>query len=69
MMATRNDIRPVELLRPSEPRPEREPDREVEQSPPPRRGGRRLLGLGALLILFGAVAYGAWRHYQFIPKS
>ena len=67
MMATRNDIRPVELLRPSEPRPEREPEREIEHSPPPRgasRAGRRLLGLGAFLILLGAVAYGAWRHYQ-----
>ncbi len=67
MMATRNDIRPVELLRPSEPEPDRQPEREVEHGPPRRgasRGGRRLLGLGALLILFGAVAYGGWRHYQ-----
>ena len=67
MMATRNDIRPVELLRPSEPEPDRGPEREVEHGPPPRgagRGGRRLLGLGALLILFGAVGYGGWRHYQ-----
>ena len=67
MMATRNDIRPVELLRPSEPEPVREPEREVEHGPPPRgasRAGRRLLGLGALLILSGAVGYGAWRHYQ-----
>src|SRR5271167_1013999 len=67
MMATRNDIRPVELLRPSEPEPIREPEREVEHGPPPHgasRAGRRLLGLGALLILCGAVAYGAWRHYQ-----
>src|SRR5271167_2963411 len=67
MMATRNDIRPVELLRPSEPEPIREPEREVEHGPPPRgasRAGRRLLGLGALAILSGAVGYGAWRHYQ-----
>jgi RND family efflux transporter MFP subunit len=67
MMATRNDIRPVELLRPSQPEPDRGPEREVEHGPPPRgagRGGRRLLGLGALLILFGAVGYGGWRHYQ-----
>ncbi len=67
MMATRDDIRPVELLRPSEPEPVREPEREVEHGPPPRgasRAGRRLLGLGALLILCGAVGYGAWRHYQ-----
>src|SRR5271166_788226 len=67
MMATRNDIRPVELLRPSDPEPDRGPEREVEHGPPPRdagRGGRRLLGLGASLILFAAVGYGAWSHYQ-----
>ena len=67
MMNARNDIRPVELLRPSEPEPVREPERETEHGPPPRgasRAGRRLLGLGALLILCGAVGYGAWRHYQ-----
>ena len=67
MMATRNGTRPVELLRPSEPEPVREPEREVEHGPPPRgasRAGRRLLGLGALVILSGAVGYGAWRHYQ-----
>ena len=28
------------------------------------RAGRRTLGLGALLILSGAVGYGSWRHYQ-----
>ena len=67
MMSTRDDIRPVELLRPSEPEPVRKPEREVEHSPPARganRAGRRLLGLGALLILPGAVGYGGWRHYQ-----
>src|SRR5208282_2176782 len=67
MMNTRNDIRPVELLRPSEPEPVREPEREVEHGPPPHgasRAGRRLFGLFALLILCGAVGYGAWRHYQ-----
>jgi RND family efflux transporter MFP subunit len=67
MMNTRNDIRPVELLRPSEPEPVRKPEREVEHGPPPRlanRAGRRLLGLGALVILSCAVGYGAWRHYQ-----
>src|SRR5271157_1482636 len=67
MMSTRNDIRPVEPLRPSEPEPVREPEREVEHRPPPRgagRAGRRLLGLGAVLILLGAVSYGAWRHYR-----
>jgi RND family efflux transporter MFP subunit len=30
-----------------------------------RRGGsgRRMLGLGAVLLLFGALAFGVWRHY------
>jgi RND family efflux transporter MFP subunit len=67
MVKTQDDIRPVELLRPSEPEPVREPEREVEYGPAPRgasRAGRRLLGLGALLILAGAVGYGGWRHYQ-----
>jgi RND family efflux transporter MFP subunit len=67
MVKTQDDIRPVELLRPSEPEPVREPEREVEHGPPARgasRAGRRLLGLGALLVLLGAVGYGGWRHYQ-----
>ncbi len=67
MAKTQEDIRPVELLRPSEPEPVRKPEREVEHGPPApgaSRTGRRLLGFGALLILFGAVGYGAWRHYQ-----
>ena len=67
MMNIQHDTRPVELLRPSEPEPARKPEREVEHGPPPRgaRGaGRRLLGLGALLVLIGAVGYGGWRHYQ-----
>jgi RND family efflux transporter MFP subunit len=67
MMNIQHDTRPVELLRPSEPEPVREPEREVEHGPPAHgasRVGRRLLGLGAFLILSGAVGYGAWRHYQ-----
>ena len=67
MMNIQHDTRPVELLRPSDPEPVRKPEREVEHSPPPpgaSRTGRRLLGLGALLVLFGAVGYGGWRHYQ-----
>ena len=67
MVKTQGDTRPVELLRPSEPEPVREPEREVEHGAPSRRsgrGGRRLLGLGALLILSGAIGYGGWRHYQ-----
>src|SRR5271163_452946 len=67
MVKTQGDMRPVELLRPSEPEPVRGPEREVEHGAPSRRsgrGGRRLLGLGALLILSGAIGYGGWRHYQ-----
>jgi RND family efflux transporter MFP subunit len=67
MMNIQHDTRPVELLRPSEPEPARKPEREVEHGPPARgasRAGRRLLGLGAFLVLFGAVGYGGWRHYQ-----
>ena len=67
MVKTQDDIRPIELRRPSEPEPVREPEREVEHGPPnsgASRAGRRLLGLGAVLILSGAVASGAWRHYQ-----
>ena len=67
MMNIQHDTRPVELLRPSEPEPVRKPEHEVEHGPPARgasRTGRRLLGLGALLVLFGAVGYGGWRHYQ-----
>ena len=67
MMNIQHDTRPVELLRPSEPEPVRGPEREVEHGPParrPSRAGRRWLGFGALLILSGAVGYGAWSHYQ-----
>jgi RND family efflux transporter MFP subunit len=67
MMATRNDVRPAELFRPSEPEPVRKPERETEPGPPPRgasRNGRRWLGIGALLILSGTVGYGGWRHHQ-----
>jgi RND family efflux transporter MFP subunit len=64
MMATRNDTRPIELLRPSEPEPARDPEREVEHRPPPRGASGVKLGLGALIILSCAVGYGAWRHYQ-----
>jgi RND family efflux transporter MFP subunit len=67
MMNIQHDTRPVELLRPSDPEPLRKPEREVEhgpQAPSASRAGRRWLGLGALLVLFGAVGYGGWRHYQ-----
>jgi hypothetical protein len=60
-------IQRFEPFRPSQPEQVRARERKVEQAPPVRaagRTGRRLLGLGALLILSGAVGYGAWRHYQ-----
>jgi RND family efflux transporter MFP subunit len=62
MMDIQHDIRPVGLLRPSQPEPVRKPEREVDHSP--SRAGRRLLGFGALVVSFGAVGYGGWRHYQ-----
>src|SRR5271169_1165211 len=45
------------------------PDRDTPESPPSgptRRGGsgRRLLGLGVLLLFVGALALGMWRHYE-----
>jgi RND family efflux transporter MFP subunit len=44
------------------------PDRDTPESPPSRptgRGGsgRRLLGLGALVLFITALALGVWRHY------
>jgi RND family efflux transporter MFP subunit len=60
-------IQRFETFRPSRPDPVPAPEREVEHAPPVHsasRAGRRLLGFGALLILSGAVGYGAWRHYQ-----
>jgi RND family efflux transporter MFP subunit len=32
-------------------------------APPPRSGGRLILGLLVLLVLAGALAYGFWQHY------
>src|SRR5246127_108589 len=45
------------------------PDRDVPEPPPggpARRGrsGRRLLGLGVLLLFTAALALGVWRHYE-----
>src|SRR5947209_19447961 len=45
-------------------------DRVTEKAPPrhlldkPRRRGGRLLALGVLLVLAGALAFGAWRYYS-----
>jgi RND family efflux transporter MFP subunit len=43
-------------------------DRQGQWRPPAEHDrssgfGRRLLGLGAILLLFGALAFGVWRHY------
>src|SRR5260370_12663886 len=43
-------------------------NRQSQLRPPGERDrcgafGRRLLGLGAILLLFGALAFGVWRHY------
>jgi RND family efflux transporter MFP subunit len=45
------------------------PDRDTPESPPSgpagRRGsGRRLLGLGVLVLFIAALALGVWRHYE-----
>jgi RND family efflux transporter MFP subunit len=45
------------------------PDRDVPEPPPGGpagrgRSGRRLLGLGVLLLFTAALALGVWRHYQ-----
>src|SRR5215472_3735347 len=45
------------------------PDRDAPEPPPsgpPRRGGsgRRLLGLGVLLLFAAALSLGVWRHYD-----
>lgn len=50
---------------PALPAPERETP-EARPSGPTKRGrpGRRLLGLGVLVLFIGALALGVWRHYQ-----
>jgi RND family efflux transporter MFP subunit len=67
MMKESGDNQTIDLFRPGEPEPDGEREREVEHGQPIQRAsraGRVLLGLGALLILSGAVSFGAWRHYQ-----
>jgi RND family efflux transporter MFP subunit len=51
--------------RPLLPAPGREPP-ELPPGQPPERGGsgRRLLGLGVLLLFTAALGLGVWRHYQ-----
>jgi RND family efflux transporter MFP subunit len=43
------------------------PDHAIEQPPPDRRSrgsGRWLIGFGVMLMLIGALAFGAWRHFE-----
>jgi RND family efflux transporter MFP subunit len=65
-----NDLEQPPLLKAPPPRPLLPaPDRDTPESPPSgptRRGGsgRRLLGLGVLLLFTAALALGVWRHYE-----
>lgn len=64
-----NDVEQTPLLKGPPPRPLLPgPDREtaLPTGAPPRRGGpgRRLLGLGILVLFIGALGLGVWRHYQ-----
>jgi RND family efflux transporter MFP subunit len=56
-----SEARPPRVLLPA-------PDQEAERGAPyatdARPPGRRLLGLGALLLLIGALALGVWRHFE-----
>ena len=67
MMKEPGDSQTIELFPYDDPRPAAERTRKVEYGQPirrPSRAGRLFLGLGALIILSGAVGFGAWRHYQ-----
>ena len=65
-----NDREQPALLKEAPPQPLLPgPDRDAPESPPGgpagrRRPGRRLLGLGVLLLFVAALGLGAWRHYQ-----
>ena len=65
-----NDLEQPPLLKGPPPRPLLPaPDRDAPESPPSGptgRGGsgRRLLGLGVLLLFTAALAPGVWRHYE-----
>ena len=65
-----NDLEQPPLLEGPPPRPLLPaPDRDAPEPPPggpTRRGGsgRRLLGLGVLVLFTAALALGVWQHYQ-----
>jgi RND family efflux transporter MFP subunit len=65
-----NELDTPPQLKPPPPRPQLPaPDRDApgsRPSTPPRQGGsgRRLLGLGVLLLFIAALGLGVWRHYQ-----
>ncbi len=65
-----NDLDQPPLLKGPPPRPLLPaPDRDAPEAPPSGptgRGGsgRRLLGLGVLLLFTAALALGVWRHYE-----
>jgi RND family efflux transporter MFP subunit len=65
-----NDLEQPRLLEGPPPRPLLPaPDRDAPKPPPsapsgPGGIGRRLLGLGAIVLLAGALALGIWQHYQ-----
>ena len=72
MMKEPDDTQTIDLFQRGERQyGEREPvdagEPDAEHGPPAHRSsraGRVVLGLGALLMLSGAVGFGAWRHYQ-----
>src|ERR1700752_4195887 len=65
-----NDLDQLPLLKVPPPQPlSPAPDRATPQTPPSgpaRRGGsgRRLLGLGVLVLFVSALSLGVWRHYE-----
>jgi RND family efflux transporter MFP subunit len=65
-----NDLDQLPLLKVPPPQPlSPAPDRDTPETPPSgpaRRGGsgRRLLGLGVLVLFVSALSLGVWRHYE-----
>jgi RND family efflux transporter MFP subunit len=65
-----NDLEQPRLLEAPPPKPLLPaPGRDIPETPPrgpsrPGGTGRRLFGLGAIVLLAGALALGVWQHYQ-----